>query len=123
MIVIGMNISKKGLSFLEYGEFKSTTSHGLKRWPSSSSHTSTNSTVVVTPAALSSSSLANQNQQILPRTTVTTMTTVRQHIEEKRRQDSEIACQALKLAETNIDNAMDFVRCLMSMKFLERCSW
>ncbi|CAF0991868.1 unnamed protein product [Didymodactylos carnosus] len=49
--------------------------------------------------------------------------TVRAEADEKRQHQREIARQALGLAETNVDRAMDLLRDAMPDKFLAHSSW
>ena len=113
---------KKDLNFIEFGQFKSTTSHGQKRWPSPSSCLSQLTTAAAT-TTMSTLSSDNNQQMTIPRTTTTTtMTTSRGRLEEKRKHANEIAIHAFKLAETSISEAMDFIQYSAPAKFLERSS-
>jgi len=99
---------KKGGNCTEFNEFISTSKLGPKQWaPSSPSSTST-----------------VDDQPLVPqRTTTTTTTTVRAQAEEKRQHEINTAREALKLAETSVNNAMDLIRHAMPVKFLHYCAW
>lgn len=107
---------KKGGNYKEFNEFKSTSTRGQKQWPPSSSTASSTA-----PADTSSISIIfDQNQPIVPRATTTT---VRAQADERRQQRIEIYKQAVKLAKTSVDNAMDLIEKEMIEKFVERGSW
>jgi hypothetical protein len=102
---------KKGGNFIEFNEFISTSKLGPKKWPPSSSSSTSTSTV--------------DGQPLVPQitTTTTAATTVRAQAEEKRQHEINTATEALKLAETSVNNAMDLIRHAMPVKFLHHCTW
>jgi hypothetical protein len=113
---------KKDGNFIEFNEFKSTTKRGQKQWPPSSS-SSSSSSAAATPIAGRLPVVAVpvvQHQPLVPRTTTTT---VRAQAEDKRRHRIEVYTQAVELAKTNIDDAMDLIRREMIEKFVEHSTW
>ena len=99
-------IRKEG-DYIEFGDYQSVSVRGQKQWPRSSSATST-----------SSLSTSDHGQSTRAITTTSRMST-RAQAEERR----QLAKQALDLAETSINNAMDFIRRAMPDKFLAHSTW
>ena len=95
---------KKGGDYIEFNTFKSTTVRGQKQWP---------------PSASASAS-ATGNPQVLK---TTTTTTVRVQAEQRRQIDTEISKQALEIARTNVNEAMDLIQETMPTKFILHSSW
>ena len=107
---------RKGDDYIEFGDYQSVSARGQKQWPVSSSSSP--------PSSPSATSL-DQGQSTRTATTTTTTTTTRTTATtraqaEQRRQ---LAKQAIELAETNVDSAMDFIRRSMPDKFLTHSSW
>ena len=89
---------RNGGDYIEFGEYQSVSIRGQKQWPA-------------TTASSSSSSTSDHGQS--------TRMTTRAQAEERR----QLAKQALDLAETSINNAMDFIRHAMPEKFLAHSTW
>jgi hypothetical protein len=109
-------IKKEG-NYSEFGDFKSVKNHGRREWLSQSLPSAASAAALATPAAIPA-----------PTTTTTTTTagrptTVRAQAEERRQRDDDIARQALALAETSVDQAMDLIRNVMPSKFLHHSKW
>ena len=100
-------IRKEG-DYIEFGQYQSVSTRGQKQWPGSSSATST-----------SSLSTSDRGQITRAITTTTTRMSTRAQAEERR----QLAKQALDLAETSINTAMDFIRRAMPEKFLAHSTW
>ena len=98
---------RKDSDYIEFGQYQSVSTRGQKQWPRSSSATST-----------SSLSTSDHGQSTRAITTTSRMST-RAQAEERR----QLAKQALDLAETSINNAMDFIRRAMPDKFLAHSTW
>jgi hypothetical protein len=112
---------KKGLNFIEFGSFKSTTKWAQKEWPSQMLSSSS-------PQAHSTTTTTTTSTIIPHRPTTTAIATTSamarmQTTKEKNKYEKEIAKQALDLAQTNVDNAMDLIRHSMPDKFLAHSSW
>jgi hypothetical protein len=119
---------KKGGHFTEFGQFKSIQKLSQKQWPPSSISSTTRPPPITTTAAavaLPSKTLPQQQPLVLPRITTTTArpTTVRARAEEKRIRDDDIARQALLLADKSVDEAMDFIREVMPIKYMQHPQW
>ena len=99
---------KKELNFIEFGQFKSLKARGQTQWPSSSS-------------AAAAITTADHPQGSVPRTT--RATTVRGQAAEQRQYEEEVVKKAMELAETDIHQAMQFVRREMPIKFFAHSSW
>lgn len=95
-------IRKEG-DYIEFGDYQSISARGQKQWPA---------------AATSSLSTSDQAQSTTAITTTTRMGT-RAQAEERR----QLAKQALDLAETSINNAMDLIRHALPEKFLAHSTW
>ena len=110
-------IKKEG-NYSEFGDFKSVKNHGRREWPSQ-----------LLPSAASAVATPVAAVAMAPTTTTTTTTTagrpttVRAQAEERRQRDDDIARQALALAETSVDQAMDLIRNIMPSKFLHHSKW
>ena len=109
---------KKDGNYIEFNEFKSTRIRGKKEWPSES--------------ASNSQTSDNHDRQLVPRSTSvvastasssTTTTTVRAQIQARRQFEQETVVKALKLAETNVHQAMDLIRHSLPIKFLSQSTW
>ncbi|CAF0814618.1 unnamed protein product [Didymodactylos carnosus] len=116
---------KRGGRYIEFGEFKSTKKLSQKQWPPSlrsSAATAPSTSTPMPPSPVSTArttaatttTLLDRQQPLVP----ARATTVRAQAEERRRRDDEIAREALSLAETNVDQAMDFIRNAMANKFM-----
>jgi hypothetical protein len=105
---------KKDGNYIEFGTFQSTTQRKQKQWPSSASSTSSVS-------CIPTSTTADNNQPLVSK--VTTATTIKLQAHEKRQYEENIVKQALGLAETSVDGAMDLLRHSMPTKFLHHSSW
>lgn len=112
-------IKKEG-NYSEFGDFKSTKNHGQREWPSQS--VLSVDSAVATPAAILLRPPATTTTAARP-IAVPKLTTVRAQAEERRQRDDELARQALTLAETSIDQAMDLLRRVMPNKFLHHSKW
>jgi hypothetical protein len=97
---------KKGGNYIEFNEFKSTKKLGPKQWPSTTASTSAS---------------PDQAQAVIPRTTTTL--TVRAQAEERRQHRIAIYRQAVELAKTSVDAAMDLMEREMIEKFVEHNTW
>lgn len=104
---------KKGGDFIEFNTFKSTTVRGQKQWPPSSSSSSSPSSPTVRLAIAGTTNLPQ----------LTTTTTVRLPPEQRRQLEIQIAEQALELAKTNVDQAMDLIQQTVPTKFIIHSSW
>jgi Geminivirus Rep catalytic domain len=117
---------KKGGNYIEFNKFKSPNKHKVKQWPPQSSSSSSPSSIVSVAAAaalpVSTTTFDDHHNQPLIRRATTT-TTVRAQSEERRQHQIQIYKQAVKLAETSIDNAMDLIQREMLDKFVERGTW
>jgi hypothetical protein len=100
---------KKDGNYIEFNEFKSTKKLGPKQWPSTNAASATS-----TPA---------QAQAVIPRTTKTTTMTVRAQAEERRQHRIAIYKQAVELAKTSVDAAMDLMEREMIEKYVEHNKW
>ncbi|CAF1650972.1 unnamed protein product, partial [Rotaria sordida] len=124
---------KKDGNCIEFNEFKSTTTRGSKQWPSlssspssrsprsrspSTSSTRTTSPVTTTTMNLPPAPAPPPHPSVVPKAT-----TAKAQAEEKRQHQLEIYKQAIKLAENNVDHAMDLIKQEMIGKFVERGSW
>ncbi|CAF1296120.1 unnamed protein product [Rotaria sordida] len=120
---------KKDGNCIEFNEFKSTTTRGSKQWPSLSSSPSsrsprsrspsTSSTRTTSPVTTTTMNLPHApHPSVVPKAT-----TAKAQAEEKRQHQLEIYKQAIKLAENNVDHAMDLIKQEMIGKFVERGSW
>lgn len=105
---------KKDGNYIEFNEFKSTRVRGKKEWPSQS--------------ASNSETSDNHDRQLVARGTSvasssSTTTTVRAQIQARRQFEQETVIKALKLAETNVNQAMDLIRHALPIKFLSQSTW
>lgn len=93
---------KKGLDYVEMGNFKSITAYHIKQWPIVSS-TSENTT-------------SNINQILI-------LTEKQKSAEQRRQFEKEIAEQAFELAQTDIQSAMALMQKMMPTQFLAHSNW
>lgn len=114
-------IKKEG-NFLEFNEFRSTRARGEKQWPSSSS--SSSATSVMSPSIPSHTTDQQPLVPIVSRASSTSSaSTVRGQIEARRQHEHQTVVKALKLAETQVHQAMDLIRHALPTKFLAHSSW
>ena len=122
---------KKGLNFIEFGTFKSTTVRAQREWPSqmfSSSPCSSPRTFSSSVSSLqtihvpTTTTIINRSCPPVTTTTVSTLTRIPSK-ERRNEREKDIAEQALKLANTSVHDAMDLVRSSMPDKFLAHSSW
>ncbi|CAF1545884.1 unnamed protein product [Adineta ricciae] len=102
---------KKGGQYIEFGSFQSTRLR------------STDQRQRLLSPALSTTSVPMHTTVSNIRMVQNRPITVRAQAEERRQQSKEIARQAMKLAETNVHQAMYYIREMMPDKFLQYSSW
>ncbi|CAF1581087.1 unnamed protein product [Adineta ricciae] len=113
---------KKGGNYIEFNTFKSTTKLQGKRWPPSSLSSSSSISIPSSaPAAAAAPAAAPSALAALAPPTPNT--TARGQVELRRQYANDVAREALTLAETSIDSAMDFVRTKMPREFLHNSTW
>jgi hypothetical protein len=98
---------KKGLNFIEFGTFKSTTARKHIHWPSASSPSSASSSRTTPHMAAAATPSAGTRLQT----------------HAKREQNKSIAQRALHLAKASVHNAMALIQETMPDKFLAHSSW
>lgn len=96
---------KKDGNYIEFNEFISTKKLGDKQWPPTSAASAT-----ATPAPV---------QAVTARTTMT----VRAQAEERRQHRIAVYRQAVELAETSVDAAMDLMKREMIENFVQHNKW
>ena len=114
---------KKGLKYIEFGEFKSTKLRGQKQWPASSPSSSSTSMSALPLLVIGSDHARPSNTRPPMIAATSTKMTVREQAEQRAQHQKEVAKQALQLAETSVHNAMSFVQHAMTTKFLHHSSW
>ncbi|CAF1491267.1 unnamed protein product [Rotaria sp. Silwood1] len=120
---------KKDGNCIEFNEFKSTTTRGSKQWPPLSSSPSSRSPRCRSPSTSNTrttSPVMTTTMNLPPAahpSVVPKVTTAKVQAEEKRQYQLNIYKQAVKLAENNVDHAMDLIKREMIDKFVERGTW
>ena len=105
-------IRKEG-DYIEFGDYQSISTRGQKQWPSAASSSATS------VSSLSTSDHGQSTRAITTTAAAAARMSTRAQAEERR----ELAKQALDLAQTSINNAMDFIRRTMPEKFLAHSTW
>ena len=107
---------KKGLNFIEFGTFKSTTARKHIHWPSTSSPSSSAASSSRTTPHIAAAAAA-----AAAAATPSAGTRLQTHA--KREQNKNIAQRALHLARASVHNAMALIQETMPDKFLAHSSW
>lgn len=98
-----------GLNYIEFGSFKSTSARGNKYWPSQQQEPL---------STLSSIPIYGASNQSINSTAI-----VQKETEIKHQQQESLAIEAINLAKTNVEDALDYIGKHLPSEFIHHFRW